>query len=323
MSSAALVGTDGSIDWCCFPRFDSPSIFAAILDSDVGGRFRIGPASADLQSTQEYLTDSNILKTTFRTATGEVSVTDFMPAAEDDDDNPDTPPKALHEIHRIVTCTSGEVEMTCEFQPRHDYARTLPQLEVVRGRRGATAVQASGGRQVVTLLATMPLPLDQSGVSFNFTLSAGRTETFVLTYGHGRPASIEVLKTTEKLNSTRLYWQGLVAKMNYVGLWRDAVVRSFLALHLMMYRNTGAIVAAPTTSLPETIGGTRNWDYRYSWLRDSSFTVDILYRLGDVYGADRYMRWLLEQCNLTHQKTRILYGVSSNSQLREHQAWTT
>ncbi len=317
MSSAALVGTDGSIDWCCFPRFDSPSIFAAILDHEVGGRFRIGPANPEFQSTQEYVTDSNILKTTFKTATGEVSVTDFMPAADDDDDNTETPPKALHEIHRIVACTSGEVGMTCEFQPRHDYARALPQFEPVRGRRGATAVRASGGRQVVNLLASLPLPMDERGVSFNFTLSAGQKETFVVTYGHGRPASIEVLQTTEKLNSTRLYWQGLVAKMNYVGLWRDAVVRSFLALHLMMYRNTGAIVAAPTTSLPETIGGTRNWDYRYSWLRDSSFTVDILYRLGDVYGADRYMRWLLEQCNLTHQKTRILYGVSSNSPLRE------
>ena len=260
MSSAALVGTDGSIDWCCFPRFDSPSIFAAILDPDVGGRFLIGPASTEFQSTQEYLTDSNILKTTFRTATGEVSVTDFMPAADDDDNNPETPPKALHEIHRIVACTSGEVEMTCEFQPRHDYARGLPHFKPVRGRRGATAVQASGARQVVTLLASLPLPMDERGVSFNFTLSAGQRETFALTYGHGRPASIEVLQTTEKLNSTRLYWQGLVAKMNYVGLWRDAVVRC----------------------LPETIGGTRNWDYRYSWLRDSSFTVDILYRLGDV-----------------------------------------
>ncbi len=318
MSSAALVGTDGSIDWCCFPRFDSPSIFAAILDSDVGGRFRIGPRSREFESFQEYIEDTNILRTTFMSATGVVSVTDFMPAADDDDDNPETPPKALHEVHRIVTCISGQMEMCCDFQPRHDYARTLPVFKPTKGRGSATAVQASGGRQTTTLLASLPLPFDDRGVNFSFTLTTGQTETFVLTYGHGRPASIGLLHTTEKLASTRVYWQGLVARMNYIGLWRDAVVRSFLALHLMMYRNTGAIVAAPTTSLPETIGGTRNWDYRYSWLRDSSFTVDILYRLGDVYGADRYMKWLLEQCNLTRRKTRILYGVSPNSPLREH-----
>ncbi len=318
MSSAALVGTDGSIDWCCFPRFDSPSIFAAILDSDVGGRFRIGPRSREFESFQEYIEDTNILRTTFMSATGVVSVTDFMPAADDDDDNPETPPKALHEVHRIVTCISGQMEMCCDFQPKHDYARAFPVFKPTKGRGGATAIQASGGRQATTLLASLPLPFDDRGVSFSFTLTTGRTETFVLTYGHGRPASIQLLHTMEKLASTKLYWQGLVARMNYIGLWRDAVVRSFLALHLMMYRNTGAIVAAPTTSLPETIGGTRNWDYRYSWLRDSSFTVDILYRLGDVYGADRYMKWLLEQCNLTHRKTRILYGVSPNSPLREH-----
>ena len=126
MSSAALVGTDGSVDWCCFPRFDSPSVFAAILDPEVGGHFRIAPTGPVLETRQEYLPDTNILLTTFTTSTGVVSVTDFMPAADDDDDNPETPPNALHEIHRIVTCLSGEVELRCDFQPRHDYARASP-----------------------------------------------------------------------------------------------------------------------------------------------------------------------------------------------------
>ncbi len=317
MSSAALVGTDGSVDWCCFPRFDSPSVFAAILDPEAGGHFRISPAGPSLDTRQEYLHDTNILETTFSTATGVVSITDFMPAADDDDDNPETPPNALHEIHRTVTCLSGEVDLRCDFQPRHDYARSLPVFRALRGHSGA-AVQARGGRQTLTLLASVPLRFDDHGVTSSFTLTEGQTATFVLAYGHGRPASLEGYHTSEKLDYTRSYWRGLVARMNYDGLWRDAVVRSFLALHLMMYRRTGAIVAAPTTSLPETIGGSRNWDYRFSWLRDASFTVDVLYRLGDDYGADRYMNWLLEQCQLGRRKTRIVYGISPNSSLREH-----
>ena len=317
MSSAALVGTDGSVDWCCFPRFDSPSVFAAILDPEAGGHFRISPASPSLDTRQEYLRDTNILETTYTTATGVVSITDFMPADDDDDDNPDTPPNSLHEIHRVVTCLSGEVDLCCDFQPRHDYARALPRFSPLRGRPGG-AVQARGGRQTLTLLASVPLRFGDRCATCSFILTEGQTATFVLTYGHGRPASLERLRTAEKLDYTRRYWRKLVAKMNYDGLWRDAIVRSFLALHLMMYRNTGAIVAAPTTSLPETIGGSRNWDYRFSWLRDASFTVDVLYRLGDVYGADRYMKWLLEQCQLGRRKTRIVYGISPNSSLREY-----
>ena len=316
MSSAALVGTDGSVDWCCFPRFDSPSVFAAVLDHEAGGHFRISPAGPRLNATQEYLPDTNILQTTFNTATGLVSITDFMPAA--DDDNPETPWNALHEIHRVVTCLSGEVELLCDFQPRHDYARALPDFSSLRGGPGAGAVRVRGGSQTLTLLASIPLPFDDRGVTCSFTLTQGQSETFVVAYGHGRPSSIERLRTAEKLDYTRRYWQGLVAKMNYSGLWRAAVVRSFLALHLMMYRNTGAIVAAPTTSLPETLGGSRNWDYRFSWLRDSSFTVDILYRLGDAYGAKRYTNWLLEQCKLSRREIRILYGVSPNSSLSEY-----
>ena len=312
MASAALVGTDGSVDWCCFPRFDSPSVFAAILDQEVGGRFRIGPVAPGFDSTQEYLPDTNILETTFTTATGMVTITDFMPVSDHDED-PDTSFAASHEIHRIVTCISGRVEMRCDFQPIHDYARSVPEFRALR----SGAVESRGGRQTMTLVASIPLPFDDRGVGCNFTLTEGHTATFVLVYGHGRPTSLERLRTPLKLSQTRHYWQGLVAGMNYDGLWRDAVVRSFLVLHLMMYRRTGAIVAAPTTSLPETIGGSRNWDYRYSWLRDSAFTVDILYRLGDVYGADRYLHWLLEQCQLTRRKTRILYGISPNSSLKE------
>ena len=318
MYSAALVGTDGSIDWCCFPRFDSPSIFAGVLDRNVGGHFRISPTGAITNTRQEYLPRTNVLETTFTTADGQVSITDFMPVADDYDNDPETPPDAPHEIHRIVTCLSGTVDLRCDFKPRHDYARALPEFRPLGRNSAGGAVQARGGRQTATLLASVPLPFNERGVESDFTLSQGRTATFVLAYGHRRPTSVERLHTAEKLDHTRRFWERLVSRMNYDGLWGDAVVRSFLVLHLMMYQGTGAIVAAPTTSLPETIGGSRNWDYRFSWLRDASFTVDVLYRLGDAYGADRYIHWLLEQCQLHQRRTRILYGISPNSSLREY-----
>ena len=192
----------------------------------------------------------------------------------------------------------------------------LPVFRAIRNGSGG-AVEATGGDQTLTLMASIPLPSNRHGVSSDFTLSQGETATFVMAYGRGRPASLEKFRTKERLEQTKRYWQDLVAGMNYDGLWREQVVRSFLVLHLMMYRRTGAIVAAPTTSLPETLGGSRNWDYRYSWLRDTSFTVDILYRLGDVYGGDRYIQWLIEQCQLRQKRTRIVYGISPDSSLRE------
>ena len=316
MSSAALVGTDGSVDWCCLPRFDSPSVFASILDEDIGGRFRIQPIGGYTDGRQVYLRDTNILETTFTTPGGVVKITDFMPIQDNDKDGkPDTNPAVPPELHRIVTCTAGSMEMRCEYQPRHDYARAVPEFRQVR--TNGTAVETTGGGQTMMLLSGVSLSVGADVAKGEFTLSQGESATFVLAYGKGRPPSLERYRTQEKLQLTRKYWRDLVAGMNYGGLWREQVVRSFLVLHLMMYRGTGAIVAAPTTSLPETLGGSRNWDYRYSWLRDTSFTVDVLYRLGDLYGADHYIHWLLEQCQLNRRRTRILYGITQSSSLEE------
>ena len=318
MSSAALVGMDGSVDWCCLPRFDSPSVFASILDEDIGGRFRIQPSGGYAGASQAYLPDTNILETTFRTSGGVVKITDFMPIQDNDrDGKPDRNPAVPPELHRIVTCMDGSVEMRCDYEPRHDYARAAPEFRALRSNGGGMAVETRGGGQTMLLLSDVSLPTSADGVSGEFALSQGESAVFVLAYGAGRPASLERYRAREKLELTRRYWQGLVAGMNYGGLWREQVVRSFLALHLMMYRGTGAIVAAPTTSLPETLGGSRNWDYRYSWLRDTSFTVDVLYRLGDMYGADYYIHWLLEQCQLNSRRTRILYGIAEESSLEE------
>ena len=303
MSSAALVGTDASIDWCCLPRFDSPSVFAAILDPKVGGRFQIAPVEPHVQARQIYLRNTNILETSFSSQSGYVTVTDFMPVG-----SVGSPP----EIHRVVRCETGEMDMRCVFQPRLDYARGATELRPLR-----EGVKARGGRQVVSLLTDVPLDVSEGEAVSRFRLNQGQSAVFVLAYGHGRPQRLSKYDTPARFDETRHYWQQLVSEIRYDGYWTEAVIRSLLVLHLMMYRRSGAIVAAPTTSLPETLGGTRNWDYRYAWLRDSAFTVDILYRLGKVDEGDRYITWLLDRCKLNDRKTRIVYGISANSSLKE------
>ena len=307
MNSAVLVGTDGSIDWCCFPRFDSPSVFAAILDEQKGGRFQIAPATPGSVVNQTYLPNTNILSTQFKTPTGELTLVDFMPVRDFDSSSADP-----HEIHRIVRCTIGEVKVSCDFQPRLDYARATTTLAPTKG-----GVIARGNHQSVSLCSRVPLEISGSDASAQFTLRQGEEVAFVLAYGHRRPQRVESYRTHQEFEHTKAYWEAMAARISYDGMWRDEVVRSFLVLHLMMYERTGAIVAAPTTSLPEGIGGSRNWDYRYSWLRDSSFTMGTLYRMGHIEEAARYLKWLLYQCKVTNGKTRIVYGITPSSSLKE------
>ena len=244
MSSAALVATDGTIDWCCMPRFDSPSVFAALLDRKSGGRFQIAPAG-HASGRQEYLPDTNILQTSFTTTTGMLTVTDFMPvrlSALSED--------APHEVHRVVRCESGEIDVSCVFEPRLDYARGVTVLRPLR-----EGVQARGGRQTLSLLASVPLRIEGDRAVARFRLPQGESASFVLAYGHGKPVRIGTYRTGARLEDTRRFWQEIVAGIRYDGAWSEAVKRSLLVLHLMMYRRTGAIIAAPTTSLPETLGG--------------------------------------------------------------------
>ena len=307
MNSAALVGTDGSIDWCCFPRFDSPSVFAAILDDQKGGRFQIVPVSSNATVQQAYLPNTNILTTKFKTPTGELTLIDFMPVRTSDSSD-----SSAHELHRIVRCTSGTVDARCSFQPRLDYGRARTGLTPIKG-----GVIARGGHQVLSLCSQIPLEISGSDAWAQFTLRQGEEVTFVVAYGHGRPQRVESYYTNLKFNQTKAYWEAVVAGIPYEGMWREEVIRSLLLLHLMIYEPTGAIVAAPTTSLPENMGGSRNWDYRYAWLRDSTFTMDVLYRMGHIDKATRYLRWLLYQCNVTNGRTRIVNGISHASSLKE------
>ena len=310
MHSVALVGIDGSIDWCCLPRFDSPSVFAAILDDEKGGRFQIAPVDS-YRSTQCYLPNTNVLQTTFKTGAGDVSVIDYMPL--DDASRYSTCP---HEIHRIVRCTKGRVELICVFQPRFDYARAETTME---GRAGGLI--ASGGGETLTISSSVPLEVRAGEALAQFALRRGQEASFVVAYGRSNPRPVDDYHPLLALQHTRSVWEDRVRTLNYQGLWREEVVRSFLALHLMIFAPSGAIVAAPTTSLPEVIGGERNWDYRYAWLRDSAFTVGTLYRLGYFDEANGFIQWLLRvaEDSLKTSDTKALYGISSHSTLKEEE----
>lgn len=312
MRSCALVGRNGSIDWACFPRFDSPSIFGAILDDRQGGRFQIspvGPHSVD----QRYLLDTNILETAFSTPTGTVIILDFMPMNSRPAHDP-----SRQELHRIVRGIQGSVELRALFQPRFDYARG--EVHLTPAKQG---VVATNGSDSMALISSIPLTVlgpdsDEGPAAVgSFSVAAGDEAQFIAAYGLTRTPTVRAMDSHAKLEQTKRYWQGTVAKIHYHGPWHSQVVRSFLALHLLVYRPTGAIVAAPTTSLPEHLGGERNWDYRYSWLRDGAWTVGILYRLGDPHEGQAFVRWLTQRCWLGVEQMQILHGIHSESSLHE------
>ena len=310
MNSAALVGLDGSIDWACFPRFDSPSVFAALLDDVKGGRFSVSPTER-FTSEQRYRPDTVVLETTFTTDGGRVTVIDFMTNALVHRG------EVPHEIVRMVRGDAGRVRMRAVFQPRLDYARGETTLRLESGR-----VQARCENQTMTLLAELPFTIEladdgQEQARAEFDVAQGQSVELVAVYGEAAARAIRPEQLQEKLTRAEEMGQAIVAGLRYEGRWRDQIVRSVLTLHLLTYDPTGAIVAAPTTSLPEFIGGERNWDYRFSWLRDSAWTVGVLYRLGDAREGEEYVEWLLEQCWLGVEEMQILHGISDESDLRE------
>lgn len=306
MNSAALVSLDGSIDWACFPRFDSPSVFASILDDTKGGRFALSP-TGHFTSEQRYRQDTTILETTFTTDGGRVTVIDFMTNATVHRN------EAPHEIVRIVRGDAGTVRMRTVFQPRLDYARGNTELQLEDG-----LVRAHCKNQVMTLLADLPFAVEVAGdrqdqAFAEFDVAEGKTVELVAVYGDNAPQAIGSEQVQDKLARAVRLGHEIVSGLQYQGRWRDEIVRSVLTLHLLTYDPTGAIVAAPTTSLPEFIGGERNWDYRYSWLRDSAWTVGALYRLGDAREGEEYIEWLSQQCWLGIEGMQILYGISARS----------
>ncbi len=310
MNSCALVSSGGSIDWACFPRFDSPSVFAAVLDDTKGGRCSLSGQGIH-SVTQRYLPDTTVLETLYEAEDGAATVCDFMTRATAR--GPDAP----HEIIRIVECVRGSIGMRLVFQPRLDYGRGATTFSIVRN-----GVLASHPTGVLALVSDLPFsiePAEDGGEQAvaEFRVQEGERVEFALAFGATRLPSILAMDCRNKLERAVRHDQASVAKLGYSGYLRDDVVRSYLTLHMLIFEPTGAIVAAPTTSLPESLGGVRNWDYRYSWLRDSAWTLGILYRLGDPHEGEAFIDWVVDQCAMSIESMQILFGIAPESELEE------
>jgi GH15 family glucan-1,4-alpha-glucosidase len=308
--TAALVARDGSIDWACFPRFDSPTVFARILDAGRGGSWQIAPTVPHTVH-RRYLPDTNVLATSFTALGGVVEVLDFMPprisgrGAVGDS-----------AIVRLVQGREGTVEVRAVFEPRFDYARATPTWEEQAG----FGVRATYRDLTLTLQSKIGLEVMDNRATATWTLAAGDATAFILTCQESPSIvwrSDVAAGCTRLLDETVGFWRTWIGRCTYDGAYSDVVRRSALALKLLDYAPTGAIIAAPTASLPEEIGGVRNWDYRYSWLRDTAFTVYALYAIGYRDEAEAFLNWIIEVERGGPASLQIMYGVDGERRLDE------
>ena len=304
--SVALVGRDGSIDWLCWPRFDSPSLFGRILDPSAG-HWRIAPV-APSRTERHYIENTNVLQTRFDTGTGSLVLTDLMPVASEKEKERLLLPE--REILRLIECERGEVEIEWSFEPRPGYGLGTTAVR----RAGQLGFRAQTGMGLLTLRTDLPADYSDGRIGGRARLSAGAAAYSSLTFAADGPAALPPLGEWSRaaLDRTVHWWQSWVASARYDGPCREAVIRSALALKLMVYAPSGAVVAAPTTSLPERIGGPHNWDYRFCWLRDASLTVRALTGLGYMDEAHAFVNWLLHATRLTRPELRVLYDVYGN-----------
>ena len=301
LHTAALVSRSGSIDWLCMPRFDSAACFAALLGSEEHGRWRLAPADASSNTRRQYRPGTLVLETEFTTARGRVRVVDFMP-----------PRTQGVDLVRIVEGVSGRVSMVSEIRPRFSYGDLIPWIEGTDG--GFTAV---GGPDALQVHASVPVdPLQPDAVS-QFDVEAGQTVTFVMTWHPSHQRGFEPIDALDALDDTTSWWEEWTGRCTYDGDWRDLVVRSLITLKALTYAPTGGVVAAPTTSLPEAIGGVRNWDYRYCWLRDATFTLQALLTGGYTAEAAAWRDWLLRAVAGEPAQMRIMYGAAGERLLPE------
>jgi GH15 family glucan-1,4-alpha-glucosidase len=311
LNTVALVGTDASIDFLCLPDFDSPTVFAKLLDVKNGGSFSIEPKLRDSRSKQMYLPETNILTTRFQSAEGVAEIDDFMPMLDAD---------THHRVIRSVRAIKGAVSFRVRCCPRFNYGRS-PHTTELRGERVAEFVLSDGNCPTMRLLAAVPLRVVGQDVEAEFSLQAGERLSFIFECGARQEDATNAEAETVKawFHETSDYWRAWAGKSNYKGRWREMVTRSALVLKLLTSRKHGSIIAAPTFGLPERVGGERNWDYRYSWLRDSSFTLYAFMRLGYRDEARSFMVWLRDRIGKGQGEgpLQVMYRVNGNQDLDE------
>ncbi len=304
--TVALVGYDGSIDWCCLPRFDSPSVFAAILDSSSGGQWALTPREK-ATAIQSYVSQTNVLQTEFAVDGSRVIVTDFMPYLPGDG-YWSAPP----EIHREVECVKGTLQMRTTVHPALEYGSVTPRM-----KENSEGISIRSARHEMVVSSSLHLSVENGRASKEFWMKQGDREAFVLSYGECEPRSVDEYQTDLKRRKTEAYWKGWVSGLTYDGIFRDEVIRSALVLKMLIFSPTGAIVAAPTTSLPEAIGGERNWDYRYSWLRDSANSLWAFHLLGDKSDSERYVHWLVSNNPVLDMGLKLMYTIDGGRNIPE------
>ncbi|WP_225307172.1 glycoside hydrolase family 15 protein [Adhaeribacter soli] len=311
LNTIALVGLNGSIDFMCFPDFDSPSIFAALLDADKGGRFEIRPEFLEMKTKQLYLPDTNVLLTRFLSADGVGEITDFMPVEE---------LYSGKELIRRVTTIRGEVTYQMRCLPRFNYGRSSHQLEAISDTE-VIFTSTGEDKTRLRLLSSVPLRIENGDVFAHFTLTPNQTADFLLEHIEKENHEARDFKAfiTQSLFDTVNYWKNWIAQSTYRGRWMETVNRSALVLKLLTSYKYGSIIAAPTFSLPESINGKRNFDYRYTWIRDASFTIYAFIRLGYTKEAGAFMNWVEKSCFDIKGQNRlgIMYSINGKRQLKE------
>jgi GH15 family glucan-1,4-alpha-glucosidase len=316
LRSAALVASDGTIDWYCCPRFDAPSVFASILDAEKGGSFELA-ADVPARTKQFYFPDTNVLITRFFADEGVGEIQDFMPVVDDSRE------ADRHRLIRRVVCVRGALPFRARVAPRFEYG-TVPHTV----HAGAGQALFVSPRLKLALTSTVPFEVAGGDVWSLFKLHEGESAVFTIDRvgGDVAPRFCAVAEAEREFNATVRYWRRWLSQSRYRGRWREMVHRSALTLKLLTYAPTGAIIAAPTTSLPEQIGGERNWDYRYVWIRDAAFCVYAMLRLGFADEAEAFMGFLTEYVRLDESKApgdsgplQIMYGIDGRRELPERE----
>jgi GH15 family glucan-1,4-alpha-glucosidase len=300
--TAALVGRDGSIDWLCWPRFDSPACFAALLGGPEHGRWKLAPAGEVRRIKRRYRQGTLILETDFETDEGAVAVVDFMPVRD-----------RHHDLVRLVYGRRGTVRMKMELTLRFDYGRSVPWVTSA----GRGVLRAVAGPNMASLRTPVPLTGKDLKTFSEFTISEGKKIPFVLSYRASHKNLPKPIEAESALRQTESFWKEWISRCTYRGPWQESVERSLITLKALTYRATGGIIAAPTTSLPEQLGGERNWDYRYCWLRDAALTLLILMDCGYYDEAADWQNWLLRAVAGSPDQVQIMYGLAGERQLTE------